>query len=50
MWRKIERYGYAYEYSIIPRPNEAIISLNLNRSVNLPVAYKKTKGILVSID
>lgn len=47
MWRNIRGLGYAYSYSIIPRPNEALISLYFYRSVNVPAAYKETKDILV---
>lgn len=47
MWRNIRGLGYAYSYSIIPRPNEAMISLYFYRSVNVPAAYKETKDILV---
>ncbi|VVC45099.1 Peptidase M16, C-terminal,Metalloenzyme, LuxS/M16 peptidase-like,Peptidase M16, N-terminal [Cinara cedri] len=46
MWRNIRGLGYAYSYSISPRPNEALISLHFYRSVNVPAAYKETKEIL----
>lgn len=47
MWRNIRGLGYAYAYSINPRPNEALITLHFYRSVNVPAAYKETKSILV---
>lgn len=50
MWKSIRGLGYAYGYSITPRPNEAMLSLHFYRSVNAPAAYKETKTILVCID
>lgn len=47
MWRNIRGLGYAYSYSICPRPNEALLALHFYRSVNVPAAYKETKTILV---
>lgn len=49
MWRNIRGLGYAYAYSINPRPNEALLSLHFYRSVNVPAAYKETKSILVCL-
>jgi len=49
MWKNIRGLGYAYSYSITPRPYEALLSLQFYRSVNVPAAYKETKNLLVCL-
>ncbi|XP_050528273.1 uncharacterized protein C05D11.1-like [Daktulosphaira vitifoliae] len=46
MWKNVRGLGYAYSYSIIPRPDEGKISLHFYRSVNVPAAYQATKSII----
>lgn len=46
LWRQIRGQGFAYGYSILPRPNEGLLYLSLYRATNVFAAYKETKTIV----
>lgn len=48
LWRQIRGQGFAYGYSIAPKPHEGLLYLSLYRASNLVAAYKEAKRITVS--
>lgn len=48
LWRQIRGQGFAYGYSIAPKPHEGLLYLSLYRASNVVAAYKEAKRITVS--
>nr|XP_018913326.1 PREDICTED: uncharacterized protein C05D11.1-like [Bemisia tabaci] len=46
LWRQIRGAGFAYTYSMIPRPNESLLNLIFFKASNVVAAYKTTKKII----
>ncbi|XP_053673268.1 uncharacterized protein C05D11.1-like [Anopheles nili] len=46
LWRQIRGQGFAYGYSIVPRPNEGLMYFTLYRSSNVVAAYKEAVSIV----
>ncbi|XP_055378206.1 uncharacterized protein C05D11.1-like [Condylostylus longicornis] len=46
LWRQIRGQGFAYCYTLIPRPQEGVLSLSLYRASNVVAAFKEAKSII----